>query len=392
MLDAAAIIAEAEAAVGIADGDAGVAENLDRLVAELGVTFPMSPEGEARSHAQLLMDATNRLASLKWVTDHPEIADEPIDDPVFLTGLPRSGTTYLQYLFDRDPRYRLIRTWESVMPSPPPGYDPGSVARRREAWAEMQKASGHFEGFEAIHLYDEDGSDECHAFLEQSYGAAGLHNLYRVPAYFDWVLDGIDLEQTYRIHMRQLQCLQWRCERKPWALKYPNHVLAMDTILRVHPSARFVMTHRDPVQNVASLSKLTWNLRSMRAAQPVDPHEVGRDMLAFMERHVERILEFEEGPHADRVIHVDYYALAADPVGEMTKIHVGLGIDTPDEVARAVADWHAANPKNARGKNDYSLAQYGLDADEVAARFADYTNRFSVPGEREGIARFGPAQ
>jgi hypothetical protein len=278
-----------------------------------------------------------------------------------------------------------------VMPSPPPGFDPGSVARRREAWAEIQKASGHFEGFEALHLYDEDGSDECHAFLEQSYGAAGLHNLYRVPAYFDWLLDGLDLEQTYRIHQRQLQCLQWRSDRRPWALKYPNHVLAMDTILRVHPDARFVMTHRDPAQNVASLSKLTWNLRSMRAVQPVDRHEVGRDMLAFMERHVERILDFDQGPHGDRVVHVDYYALAADPAGELGKIHGGLGIDTPEEVSRAVADWHAANPKNARGRNDYSLAEYGLDADEVAARFADYTSRFSVPDEREGIARFGPA-
>ncbi|MPS70457.1 MAG: sulfotransferase [Novosphingobium sp.] len=389
MLDAATIIGEAEAKVGIADTDPGARQNLEHLLASLRESFPMSAEGEAGTRAMLTMDAVNRLESLKWLRDQPEIGEERIEAPVFLMGLPRSGTTYFQYLFDRDPRFRLIRTWESTLPSPPPGFDPASIAPRRAAWTEMQKRRGHFEGFEALHLYDEDGSDECHAFLEQSWGAAGLHNLYRVPAYFEWLTQGLDLEASYRIHKRQLQCLQWRGPRKPWALKYPNHVLAMDAILAVHPDARMVMTHRDPAQVVASIAKMTWNLRSSRAAGPVDRHEVGRDMRAFIRRHVDRILEFDRGPQGGRVVHVDYYALVASPVGELRRIHAGIGIDTPESVSRAVADWHEANPRHARGRNDYSLEQYGLDADDLRAEFADYIGRFAIPSEAEGTARAG---
>jgi hypothetical protein len=337
-----------------------------------------------------MMDATNRLESLKWLRDYPEIAAEPIEAPVFLMGLPRSGTTYFQYLFDRDPRFRLIRTWESSMPSPPPGFDPASVVQRRAAWREMQRQRGHFEGFEALHLYDEDGSDECHAFLQQSWGAAGLHNLYRVPGYFDWLLDGLDLVSTYRVHKRQLQCLQWRSARKPWALKYPNHVIAMSEILEVYPDARFVMTHRDPAQVVGSIAKMSWNLRGMCADRPPDRHEVGADMLHFIQRHIDRILAFDAGPHGKQVVHVDYYALVADPVGQLKRIHAGLGIDTPAAVARAVSDWHAANPKNARGKNDYSLDQYGLDLGTVREQFAPYISRFAIPDETEGLARTAP--
>jgi hypothetical protein len=387
MLNADEIIAEAERKVGIADPEAFVRRNLERLVTALGRTFPMSAEGEARVREMLLIDSVNRLESLKWLGDHPEIGDEPIEAPVFLMGLPRSGTTYFQYLFDRDRRFRLIRTWESIMPSPPPGSDPASVTARRAAWIEMQKARGHFEGFEALHLYDEDGSDECHAFLEQSYGAAGLQNLYRVPEYFDYLLDEADLEGTYRVHRRQLQALQWRSERKPWALKYPNHVLAMDEILRVYPGARMVMTHRDPLQTLASICKMTAGLRGTRSAGPVDPHEVGRDMLHFIARHVDRIMAFDAGPKGDRVVHVDYYALVADPVRALREIHRQLGIDTPEEVAAAVGSWHAANPKNARGRNDYALAQYGLDEAAVAGRFEAYMARFAIPRERDGLAR-----
>ena len=387
MLDAMSIIAETEAKVGLKDSDPGVAANLERLLASMRKTFALSVEGEARVRATLLMDATNRLESAKWLRDYPEIAQEPIEAPVFLLGLPRSGTTYFQYLFDRDHRFRLIRTWESSMPSPPPGFDPESVVRRRAAWVDMQKARGHFEGFEALHLYDEDGSDECHAYLQQSWGAAGLNNLYRVPAFFDWLMDELNLAQTYRIHKRQLQCLQWRTARKPWALKYPNHVIAMNEILEVYPDARFVMTHRDPAQVVASISKMSWNLRGMYAAAPVDKHEVGRDMLHFIQRHVDRIMAFDTGPRGGRVIHIDYYALLADPVGAMRRIHAGLGIDTPEDVAKAVSDWHAANPKHARGRNDYALAEYGLDSAAVREQFAAYARRFNIPTEDAGLAR-----
>lgn len=387
MLHPEEIIAEAEARVGVIDTDPGVVGNLQRLVAALRETFPMSEAGEARARAMLTMDATNRLESLKWLRDHPEIGNEPIEAPVFLMGLPRSGTTYFQYLFDRDPRFRLIRTWEASMPSPPPGYDPASVETRRAAWREQRRQRQHFDGFEALHLYDDDGSDECHAFLQQSWGAAGLNNLYRVPQYFDWLLDEADLAATYRIHKRQLQCLQWQSQPKPWALKYPNHVVALNEILEVYPDARFVMTHRDPAQVVGSISKMTWNLRGMCAVEPVDKHEVGRDMLHFIQRHVDRIMDFDAGPHGHRIVHVDYYALVADPVRQMRAIHAGLGIDTPDDVAKAVADWHASNPKNARGTNDYSLDQYGLAIEAVREQLAPYSERFGIPSEAEGLAR-----
>jgi hypothetical protein len=390
MLDADGIIAEAEAAVGVVDTDSDVRRNLARLCASLAETGGQSAEGLAMTRANLLRDTVARLEGLKWLRDHPEIANEPIEAPVFLMGLPRSGTTYFQYLFDRDPRFRLIRTWESLTPYPPPGVDPASAARRKAEWAEIRRQiSPPFEGFDALHLIDEDGSDECHAFLEQSFGAAGLNNLYRVPGYFDYLLDEADLALTYRVHKRQLQLLQWSFEPKPWALKYPNHVIAMNEIVEVYPDAKMVMTHRDPLQTLASICKMTFNLRGMRGGASVDKRDVGRDMLHFISRHVDRIMAFDQGVAGSRVVHVDYYELIDDPVGQMRRIHRGIGAATPDEIADAVGKWHAANPKNARGRNDYALEEYGIAEGEALERFSDYMRRFAIPREQEGLARIG---
>jgi hypothetical protein len=386
MLDAAAIISAAETHSGSTDTDPSVRTNLSHLVEALNHEGGLSAAGEAMTRQQFIADQINRLDGLRWLRDFPAIADEVIEAPVFLMGLPRSGTTYFQYLFDRDARFRLIRTWESMSPNPPPGFDPASARQRRAEWAERRRAHPSFEGFDAQHLYDADGADECHAFLQQSYGAAGLQNLFHVPSYFDEIMDRVDLTAAYRIHKRQLQLLQWQSPPRPWALKYPNHVIAMKEILQVYPDARLVMTHRDPVQTLASIAKLTFNLRGMRMSN-VDPAEVGRDMLHFVQRHIDRIMAFDRSAAGRQVVHVDYYALINEPVGEMRKIHAGIGIDTPDALAESVSAWHRANPKNARGQNHYTLEQWGLADAAVAERFSDYMRRFGIPRERDGLAR-----
>lgn len=392
MLTAKEIIAAAEAKVGFTDSDISLHRNIEPLLASLRNDGTLSETGTASAHRGLVARTADRIEGLKWLSQYPEIADEQIVAPVILTGLPRSGTTYLQYLFDRDRRFRLIRTWESLMPSPPPGFDTESVARRKAGEAERRRQSRpEVAGFDALHLIDEDGSEECHAFMEQGYAAAGFFNLYDVPGYFDYLMNDLDLEAAYRIHKRQLQLLQWRSPPARWAVKYPNHVIAMDAIEAVYPDARFVMTHRDPVQLLASISKMTLALRSVRYEAPVDPHRIGRQMRDFIRRHVDRIMAYCAADEGHGVAHVDYYRLVADPATVLGEVHGQLGMDTPEDVSESIARWRRDNPKNARGANDYALEQFGLDAGEMTELFSDYSRYFDIPTEREGLARIGAA-
>ncbi len=384
-LDANAILSEAQDKAGFADSEPAIARNLEVLCASLNSDAKLSKDGESAVRRALVTRQADRIGGLKWCADHPEILDEPID-AVFLCGLPRSGTTYFQYLFDRDRRFQLVRTWQSLVPLPPPAVDAQSVEDRKALAREVRARTrpAEPENFAALHLYDEEGSDECHAFLEQGVTAAGFHNVFDVPGYFDWLVDHCDPVPAYRVHKRQLQLLQWRGERLPWALKYPNHVLFMDAICAVNTGARFAITHRDPSQVLASIAKMTMTLRKTRY-DLVDPVRVGEQMLHFIERHIARILAFADGPEAHRVVHVDYYALVANPADEMARIHAALGIGSPPDVMEEITGWRRENPKNARGANDYALAQFGLSANAVEERFAAYRSRFAIPREADAI-------
>ncbi len=388
MLDAASIVADAETLAGLADPEPQLQVNLRALVDSLNKDARHSPEGRASCRQALLRVVRDRLELHKWLRDFPQIEAETIREPVFLTGLPRSGTTYFQYLFDQDRRFRLIRTWEAVMPFPPPGHDPASVDRRKAMEREFnEEIRTKVEGFDALHLIDEDGPQECHLSLEYGYGAAGYHNMYDVPDYFDFLMDDLDLEPVYRLHREILQLLQWKTPQPRWALKYPNHVIAMDTILKVYPDARFVMTHRDPAQTLASICKMTYSLRGAREAGPVDANRVGQQMRHFIRRHIDKIMEFCTGPDAGRVHHVDYYRVADNPAGVLDEIHASLGIDTPDDVRESIATWRRDNPQGKRGENKYTLEQYGLDYEEIREFYSDYIRHFDIPREAVGTAR-----
>lgn len=379
---------DAQTLTGVEDTEAHLFDrNLDMLADSINREGDLPESGAEIARAEFTGALANRLQSLKWVSDHPEILNEPIEKPLFLTGLPRSGTTFFQHLFDCDPDLRLPRTWECDEPCPPPAVDPESVQRRiARTVAHCQDLKVQVRDFDAIHLRDPEGTEECHGFLTQTFSAVGFHNYQNVPSFTEYLFRELDLEAAYRVHRRQLQLLQWRSPRQRWAVKYPNHLIAMPEVLKVYPDATFVMTHRDPVQTLASLCRLTEAMREPRMRR-VNVEEIGPQMLDFVGRHIDRMMAFTDTPEGmSRVVSVDYYALLADPAKVLAGVYERVGMTMGQRVQLEVQAWQKANPKGKRGAHIYALENYGLDADEVAERFSAYRRRFNVMREAEGLA------
>jgi hypothetical protein len=363
-------------------GDDPFAENYVQLISALSADGDLSQTGIALTEAEILRLLRNRLEIRRWLTEHPEILNEPIERPIFLMGLPRSGTTFLQNLFDQDDRLRLLRTWETLRPCPPPAADPGSVAPRVTAADEFLNGwRRDVANFDATHLMDVTGPDECAHLMSAAFTQAGFQNYLQVPSYFEWLLRSADFSAAYRFHRSVLQLLQWRAPRKRWVLKYPNHMLAMADIRAVYPDAIFVVTHRDPAQTLASLCALTEQYRAARY-DVRDRHGIGREMLHFVSRHLDRFLVFRDSPDGnDGVINVDYYRLVADPVSVVTDIYERVGMSMSERVQQQLADWTHDNPKGRRGRHSYRLTDYGLGKDSAGAVFAEYRRRFSIQAE-----------
>ena len=360
-------------------------ENLTAVVDHMNDEAQLTDEGLQGILAQLVPALRNRMEVDAYVAEHPEVDASPIGAPIFLTGLPRSGTTYFQYLFDQDPRLRMFRTWEGERPVPPPALDPESAERRRAVSLEnarlMREATGG--KIDAFHLTDVDGPQECLAILDQTFVNPGLLWTMSVFGYLEYLLHEADLHEAYEYHARVLRLLQQGAPEQRWALKWPCHLLALDAIAEVHPEARFVVTHRDPVQALASNCSLTKMLREGTSPH-ADPDHIGRDMLELVSQHVDRLVAFdieEEKRGNSRLVHVDYYRLVDAPETLMPEVFAAVDLEWTTEVDERVRAWREANPKGKRGTHEYRLDDYGLTREAVVEAFADYTERFEIPSE-----------
>ena len=362
-------------------------ENLDAIVASMNDDADLNPDGVEGMAALMATALRNRIEVDRYVADEPGVAASTLAPPIFLTGLPRSGTTYFQYLFDQEPSLRMLRTWEGDRPAPPPAVDPESARRRHDASVEnartMREATGG--KIDAMHLTDVDGPQECLAILDQTFVNPGMLWTMSVSGYLEFLLHRADLRAAYEHHATVLKLLQFGGPSCRWALKWPCHLLALDAIADVHPDATFVVTHRDPVQALASNCSLTHMLRAGTSPK-ADPEQIGRDMLELVRQHVDRLVAFDVAQSAagrTAIMHVDYYELVDAPEAVMPAVFAGVGLDWTDETDERVRTWREANPKGKRGKHEYTLDDYGLDRATVTKAFAEYTERFDIPSELE---------
>jgi len=69
---------------------------------------------------RILGHLVSRLRVEDWIARHPELVTRAVPAPIFVVGLPRTGTTALSHLLAQDPDTRSLRVWEAADPAPPP--------------------------------------------------------------------------------------------------------------------------------------------------------------------------------------------------------------------------------------------------------------------------------
>ncbi|MEW6273004.1 MAG: sulfotransferase [Thermodesulfobacteriota bacterium] len=379
-LEAAQLLEAAGRRTGLDDfGDEAFREPFGRLVRALDGEARLNLVGRIAARQDLLRLLSNRLRMINDAKRHPGILDEPIRRPIFVTGLPRTGTTLLHGLLAQDPSSRAPLTWEMMFPSPPPRRRPGQ-RDRRAALAERQIRWFHrlSPEFRAIHPTGAELPEECLVIASHAFMSFQFQTMYDVPSYESW-LEQQDLRPAYHWHRRFLQQLQWRSPAARWVLKAPAHLFGFAALLDAYPDAAIVLTHRAPLEVVGSLASLTTVLRST-FSDDVDPFTVGAEMTLRWSAALFGALRLRDAGRVapERIVDVLYPELTRDPIGVVDAIYRAFGLDLTAEVEARMRAFLAANPKDKSGRHRYTLGEFGLDAREEARRYARYTERFGL--------------
>jgi hypothetical protein len=360
-------------------GDAGFREPLARVLAAFENEAELSFVGRIAARQDLIRLLANRLRIQVDRGRHPEIAAEHIRRPLFVTGLPRTGTTLLHGLLAQDPVTRAPRHWECIFPSPPPERARYATDRRIAAAARQLRWFHRMNPeIRKIHAVGAQLPEECLIITSHSFLSFQFQTSHTVTSYQTW-LEQQDLRPSYAEHRRFLQHLQWRCRGERWALKAPAHLYGIDALFAIYPDAGVIFTHREPVEVVASAASLHTVLRST-FSDAVDPVAVGKEVTSRWCEGMRRALVARDGGTipAERFYDARYADLMRDPIEVVRGIYAHFDMRFTETAEHRMRRFLGEHPKDKHGRHEYTLEQFGLDRDEERQRYAWYRDRFDL--------------
>jgi hypothetical protein len=372
--DANELVAEAISQTGFDDfGEFPYREGLEVLLQTYDAHI-QDLAGRKSCRDRVVMQLATRLKCENAFKTIPQWQEQKIEAPIFVTGLPRSGTSALLNLLVSAPENRGLLQWEVQFPDPWPGSQPGDKDPRYDYLAKALEATRDSD-FAKIHFVDADTPEECvllHAF---AFGGVQLGFEIMLEPYHSWLLKQ-DLVPLYRYQKQQLQMLNWRMPGKQWMLKAPAHMMGIDAILKVFPDARFIWCHRDPQAVVPSINSMNKAVMNMYAGDysHLDGGEIGRAVMEWYALTLERGLAARDKLPQELFVDCSQQEFVDDPIGVVERVYGGFGMTMGDQTRDALVSHIEANPKGKHGKHEYRLEEYGLTRELISQRFAFYTN------------------
>ena len=354
----------------------GLAVLLDACARDAGLT----PLGSKAQRAVLRGALTARLSSEAAWQANPGYAHVPIEAPIFITGLPRTGTTALHRLLTADPASQGVQMWLAEVPQPRP---PVHTWSDNPVFQYIQDGYSrhHIEHpeFMGVHYIAADQVEECWQLLRQSMRSISFECLAHLPGYSAWLREQ-DWTAPYRRHRRNLQLIGLPDAGKRWVLKNPSHLFALDALLEVYPDALVIQTHRAPRTAIASVCSLAAQA-SAGWSSVFAGTVLGHDQLELWASGLELFTAERATRDPARFHDVWYRDLVADPVGTIERLYAGWELPITAEFRAALEAYLAARHTARAGGHDYSFADTGLDLATHRALVTPYQERFGIASE-----------
>lgn len=349
---------------------------LDALCADAETAADLSSLGRITLRKVLVDNAANRLHVEAGLAQRPDLLDAPIRRPVFILGLPRTGTTILFNLLAQDPDHRSPRTWEVDAPWPPPAEADYVGCERIVA---SQRAVDRFHqmapAFHAIHPQGATLAEEDQRILGMHFSGCGYQHFLKAPAHQAWQF-AQDRRAALAWHKRYLQYLQWRVQRPRWLLKSPDDQLYLEAIFSTYPDALVVQTHRDPAEAIPSVASLTWTVRRV-FSDCTDAVEVGRDQLEYWGRIADDCMAQRQTLAREvQFVDIDFAQLVKAPMAAVSRIYEALGQPLAEPTAARMRQFLDDNQRGSHGVHRYTPEQFGLTIEAIRERFAGYIDRY----------------
>lgn len=360
--------------------DFGGNEFVPRLtkLLQCGAEAPITNLARIMFREAMIGKAAALLKMQAYISAHPEIPSIPIVKPIFVVGLPRTGTTLLQNLLSLNGDMRPLKFWEMTTPTPVSDDREEDVNTRRNHAARLLRMAYFMSPEMAdVHELTADTPEECWHLFATSFAILNMDLSSGLTNYGEWLVQQ-NMDQPYMQFRRSLQVMASQTPTKHFCLKCPEHLWFLDSLMKAFPDASIIWTHRDPVQSIASYCSLV-SLSRRTFYGNYDPKELGAHIASRFDEGISRAIKVDESKeYANRVHHVNFEDLVGDPAGVVRNICNRFDYNVSENLELLVDNYLNNQRSDKKGKHVYDADLYGLDSKELHHKMSAYIEKYNV--------------
>jgi Sulfotransferase family len=378
---AAQYLADARTDTGIDIVDEDIRESLERLLVSLDTEAKLSANGLIGFELWLPRILRNRLRIFRDLRDHPEILEQKIERPLFLTGGGRTGSTKLHKLIGAGGDFKVLHCWQGIsagLVSENRIEDPTPRVREADAWVRWFNESAP--KAKLTHEFSTLEIEEENLIFELMLFAPYIGPWFHVPGYIEWYMPTMDMRRELAFLKPVIQYLQWQFhdgDPRPWILKSPIYPGFEPMIREVFPDAVCVTTLRDPVQVVSS--GISLNKYYHVAYSDADLTEVlGAAMMDGLAYSLDNYMA-SRAAHPDiDVLEIGYKDTTKRVEQVVERIYAHYGMPLANASRERMRAWDSANRQHPHGVHAHSLEGTGVTEESIRERFKTYMSRYAA--------------
>jgi hypothetical protein len=381
MLVVARLLEDAKAETGLDDyGNSDFTEGLEVLVKSINAEADLPIEGEAVASAEIVRMLANRLRMQRDIKRHPEILNEEVLPPIFITSLPRTGSTKLHRMLAASGDFNVMKVWQSYNFAPFEADekrqpDPRiAAAERRLEWMNQKSPlamNGH-------PVFAEETEEEA-VLLDAGFNSVFNHTSHmHLPTFLEWAIKQ-DPHRIFVYLRGVLQYAQWqyfRGQKRRWLLKTPALLGLEGALADVFPGTDFIVTLRQPEKIVASACTLFVGYRSFYGGR-ADASEAGQFVLNGFAQMVKEHLAWREGCPKHKVLDVRFDEIIHNEFVLVSKIYDYLKMPFADTARKGIQAWLEMDEVRRVSPIHYPLSDYGLNVAQVNEWFSGYHSYYA---------------
>ena len=295
--------------------------------------------------------------------------DEP-SDPVFVIGLPRSGTSLLFNLLSLDIAHRSPMYWEIMHLMPLAKTQASRKSREFKTNAELKLAKTIIPKLKAIHTIRATTPEECQQIATMNVRSFVYMCMADVPEYVEY-LKSTSFDSVFKWHKKFYQALELNGKPTRWLLKDPSHIGHIPQILKEYPNAKFIHIHRDPAESVASFCSLTKNVR-LAFSKKIDTDGIGKTVIDFWNHNLSKGMEDRKFLSSDQLVDIQYSEFVKNPLDHIKNTYQQLNFDMNIQTENKIQKYLEQDKNILKPEHRYTLDEFGLNQNDIKGQFKEY--------------------